>query len=153
MTTNRPMTRTSSDPEPLFRRASLIGRSLAVSLVGVVAWKWILIPIVFRNPPWSPVGSVSILFLGLLVGSVAGLLKMRPWGFYCAYLLVPVSTMLLGIALVPFVTDWLPTRSLQVNSLFVLNVAFLVATAASHLMYRRSTRGDGGAAAAMRANA
>ena len=139
---NRPIT---GDSHVQFRRARRIGRVLAASLGGVLVWKWVLVQIVFRNAPWSLVGAVTILFLGLLIASIVGLLRMRPWGFYCAYVLVPVSTVLHGIALIPFIPELLPSQTLRIGSVLVLNVGFLVATVVAHLMSRRSEHGVGSA--------
>src|SRR5690606_24250549 len=110
---------------------------LALSLIGVALWKWVLIRIAFTNPPWSTIGFVSLLFVPLLVGSVVGLLKTREWGFYAVYLLFPVSTILHGVALVPWVTDALPTQQLRIWSTAVLNLVFLAATILAHRMHRR----------------
>jgi hypothetical protein len=66
---------------------------------------------------------------------------MRAFGFYFAYLLVPVSTVLLSVPLVPF-TSLLPTLDLRIAAVAVVNVSFLVATAASHRMWSRAVRAD-----------
>ena len=123
--------------------ATMISRILAALLAVVLFSSWELVAMLLRNPPWSILGVVIILFLSLLIGGLLGLLWLRPWGFYCAYLLVPVSTMLHGIPLVPFVTNLLPSPELRTWSVFILNFAFLVATIVAHLAYRTSTRNPG----------
>lgn len=84
-------------------------RVLAVLLIGVLASQWMLLRTAVTNPPWSSVGFMPLLFVTLTVLSVVGLLRVREWGFYSAYLLVPFSTVFHGVALVPFVTDALPS--------------------------------------------
>lgn len=120
-----------------FQRARLLTLFLAACLIGVVVSNSVLIQQFFRVAPWSLLGVVLWLFFGLWVLSVIGLLWLRPWGFYSAYALVPVSTVLLGIALVPFVTGLLPRLEWRMWTVLILNIGFLGATVFAHWSYRR----------------
>lgn len=123
-----------------FRRVRWINRVLAFCLVATVASNWILVRMLLTSAPWSELGLALILLFAPLAGSVVGLLRMREWGFYCAYLLFPVSTLLHSMPLVPFASGWIPTLPLRISSLLMVNVLFLVATTVSHMLYRRSRR-------------
>ena len=102
-------------------------------MAAVLLGKWPLVRIAVTNPPWSLVGFAALLFVLLAAGSIIGLLRAKTWGLVCAYLLVPVSTFLHGIALVPFVTALLPSPELKVWAVVVVNVIFLVALVLTHL--------------------
>lgn len=116
---------------------------LSISLLGVLVDHAVLLPMVFRVPPWSSLGIVLILFLALLVGAVLGLMGMRVWGYWLAYALVPVSTVLPGVSLVPFVPDLIPGLEWRTRAVVVLNGAFLVAALISHRVHRRGTERGG----------
>lgn len=126
----------------------VLSLSLALLLLGVLLRSWGLAPGLFRtltdpsSPPWS-VASLTYTgvvagLLALLGGAVLGLFRHRLWGVYCAYALVPVSTLLLGIPLVPFVSDLLPGARLRTAGVIVLNATFLAATVILHREYRKS---------------
>lgn len=137
----------------------VFSRLLVILLVGVLLRHWALIPGFFRNlaDPINPILSASSLtysvvvggFLGLLVGAIVGLLRRRIWGVYCAYALVPVSTILHSIPLIPFISDLLPTLEVRIAAVAILNLAFLAIAALLHLSYHRvasaggSTRPEG----------
>lgn len=88
--------------------------------------------------PGSTSGRLVIaLFLALLLASLLGLLGRKTWGYYACYLLVPVATLLHGIALVPFITPWLPHASRPV-AVLALNLAVLVLVVTAHA---RAARG------------
>ena len=93
-------------------RQNALGLMLALALVAVCVERW---PIAWMAmTPWR--GSllafaVSAAWLGLLVASMAGLLLGRRWGAICLVALVPVSTVLHGVPLVPFVTKAFPLES------------------------------------------
>jgi hypothetical protein len=117
--------------------------ALAVLLIAVLLRYWVLVEGLFRiarTDPWSQASLLNLLvvglFLGLLIASIVGLLKMRIWGIYAIYALVPVSTVLHGIALVPFVSGLLPTQ-LRIGAVFVLNLAFLGAALILHRSWRK----------------
>ena len=139
------MTRTTGRSS---RRSQVLSTFLAVLLIGVLFRYWAVVEIFFRSlaASWSetPSGSALITtlvvggFLGLLAASVVGLFRRRKWGVYCAYALVPVSTMLHSIPLVPFVSDLLPNLQLRIAAVFVLNLIFLAATILLHVEYRRT---------------
>jgi hypothetical protein len=125
------------------QRARVINVLLSASLVGVLVTNFVLLQMMFRVAPWSLLGIVLILFLGLLLGSIVGLLRMRPWGYWLAYALVPVSTILHGISLVPFVVELLPRLEWRIWAVFLLNGAFFVGILRSHWLYRRGPPGGG----------
>jgi hypothetical protein len=135
---------------PLARVLSLL---LALLLIGVLLRYWMLVPGFFRslidpmNPPWTSAGftytAVVGGFLALLGGATIGLFRRRVWGVYCAYALVPVSTILHGIPLIPFVSDLLPTLQFRIAAVFVLNLMFLTGAVILHLEYRKARRGGG----------
>ena len=79
-------------------------------------------------------------FLALMAATITGLYQRRIWGVYCVYALVPVSTVLLSIPFIPFVTDLLPTLQMRIIALPIINSAFLVGVMALHLRYRRAIR-------------
>jgi len=123
---------------------------LVLLLIGVLLRSWRLVPGLVRNltDPLSSSWSVASLtytvvvggFLALLSGAMVGLLRHRMWGVYCAYALVPVSTVLLGIPLVPFVSDLLPGVQWRTVAVIVLNLTFFAATVLLHLEHRKSMR-------------
>jgi hypothetical protein len=115
----------------------MINRVLAVSLIGTVLWYWQLFVLLFRTAPWSMLGVVLILLYVLLIGSVIGLLRMSTRGYYFTYVLVPFATMFHGVALIPVVTSLLPSQTLRIASVFVLNCTFLAAAVVSHRFARR----------------
>ena len=112
--------------------AGIVSRGLAALLVMVIVAQLELISMVLRNPPWSMLSLMVIGFLALVVLSIAGLVRLAPWGFYAAYALVPFSTIFHGIALVPFVSRLLPTPEGRIWSVFVLNIAFLATLIIAH---------------------
>ena len=120
-------------------KPELLSKILAGLLVGVVVWKWALVRIAVTNSPWSFAGFAALLFLLLAAASVIGLGRLKTWGFVCAYLLVPVSTFLHGIALVPFLTGLLPSPELEVWAVAILNVIFLAMVGGTHLLHARRT--------------
>ena len=120
-------------------KLQLLTKILAGLLLGVLLWKWALVRIAFTNVPWSFVGFSALVFLLLSVASIVGLLRLQTWGFACAYLLVPVSTFLHGIALVPFLTELLPSPELKLWAVAILNVVFLGTLVVTHLLQTRVT--------------
>lgn len=124
---------------------------LGALLFGVLVRNWALVPGLLRtltddspHPLWSaPVLTYVVVvggFLVLLAAAAIGLLRVRPWGIYCGYALVPVSTILHGIPLVPLVSDLLPTLQFRIAAVFVLNIAFLTAIVILHASLRRDAR-------------
>ncbi len=129
--------------EPV-RYAKILSRALAVLLALVCVANAQLIPMLVRNTPTSVVSITIGVFLTLLVASVVGLMRVERWGFIAAYLLVPVSTILHGIALVPFVGSLLPSTEARIWSVFLLNVAFLAALMIAHRgVYKTGSAGHG----------
>lgn len=133
------------------QRPRVLSIVLAVLLIGVLVRHWTLVRGVYwnltgdpLNPLWSPAVLTYLLvvggFLVLLIASAVGLLRLRPWGIYCAYALVPVSTILHGISLIPFLSDLLPTRELGIAAVLILNLTFLTAVMILHTAYRRANR-------------
>ena len=120
-------------------KPQLLTKILAGLLVGVLASKWALVRIAVTNLPWSLVGFAALLFVLLSMASIIGLLRLQTWGFVCAYLLVLVSTFLHGIALVPFLTEPLPSPELKLWAVVIVNVMFLGTLAVTHLAQARAT--------------
>ena len=120
-------------------KRQLLTKILAGLLVGVLASKWALVRVAFTSLPWSLVGFAALLFVLLAAASIIGLLRLQTWGFVCAYLLVPVSTFPYGIALVPFLTQLLPSPDLKQWAVAIVNVIFLVTLAVTHLAQSRGT--------------
>ena len=124
------------------KSAALLAKVLAALLIGVLAWKWVLVQVAATNPPWSMVGSMSLALVALILVTAIGLICLREWGFFAAYVLVPFSTVIHGIALVPWLTEALPTLRLRIWAVSVLNLLFLFATIWVHWKYRSSERGE-----------
>jgi hypothetical protein len=74
----------------------------------------------------------------LVVGSLAGLLRLRQWGFYFSYVLAPFSTILLGDPLIPLVTRLLPWLDVRIWAMTILNAGFLLGVAYAHRAYRQA---------------
>lgn len=128
--------------EPL-RYARILSRALAGLLALVLMANAQLIPMLSGSSLDSASLAIGV-FLTLLVASLVGLLRVEPWGFFAAYLLVPVSTILHGIALVPFVGRLLPSPEARIWSVLVLNLAFLAAPVIAHRgVYKSRRTGDG----------
>lgn len=125
------------DSNGALTRAVMINRVLAASLVGTLLWHGRLVMALFQAAPWSMLGVALILLLVLLMGSVIGLLRLSARGYYFVYILVPYATMFHGIALIPGVTNVLPTPTLRLASVLLLNLAFLAATIVSHRLVRQ----------------
>ena len=120
-------------------KPQLLARILAGLLFGTLVWKWALVRIAVTNLPWSFVGFAALLFVFLSAASIVGLIRARKWGFVCAYLLVPISTFLHGIALVPFLTELVPTPELKLWAVAILNVIFLGTLFITHFLQTRAT--------------
>jgi len=103
-------------------------RLLALLLLGVLLERWRLFA-VLATPfdAGALLLIVTLLWIGLLLASVAGLLGARPWGAAALLALVPVSTVLHGVPLVPGLSRLLPAAA-RPTAVLVLNV--LVALAA-----------------------
>lgn len=119
------------------RGARVIAWGLAANLIVLFFQHWTLLQLVTANAPGIAKGLV-LAFYSILATAIVGLLGSRPWGFWCANLLVPTGTFLLGIALVPYVTTLLPTAGARTVATAVLSLAFLGATIVAHRMYARS---------------
>jgi hypothetical protein len=132
----------SEEIRQLPKSAVLLAKVLAALLIGVLAWKWRLVQIAVTNPPWSLVGLMPLALVALIVVTAIGLIRLREWGFFAAYVLVPFSTAFHGIALVPWLTNALPTLRLRIWAVFVLNTMFLTAAIWVHRKYRGSERGE-----------
>ncbi len=125
-------------------------RILALLLVGVLLRNFVLVSGVIRgaagaltssgNAPGAAYSVVVGGFLLLLGATIVGLFQRRLWGIYCAYALVPVSTILLAVPLIPFVLDLMPPRA-RVVAMPIVNLAFLAAVVGT----RRASSGSGAA--------
>jgi hypothetical protein len=125
-------------------KPQLLTKILAALLLGVLASKWGLVRIAVTNLPWSSVGFATLLFVLLSTASIVGLIRLQTWGFVYAYLLVPVSTFLHGITLVPFVTELLTSPELQSWAVAIVNVMFLGTLVVAHLLHARGPEPPGG---------
>jgi hypothetical protein len=115
-------------------------RALAVLMLLVLVTHWRMVEILVRQLPVDPFGTLSLLALAftvLLVGSIAGLFLVRPWAFACVYLMIPASTVLLGISFVPFLPRFFPAPARSVG-LIAANTLVLAATVLAHVGYRRA---------------
>lgn len=116
--------------------ARVTSRILAALLIGVLVSQWLLLRVAVTNPPWSAASFMSLVFVILTIVSEVGLLRVREWGFYSAYLLVPFSALFHGVALVPFVTGALPVLQSRIWAVAVLNLLFFLAVAGTHWAVR-----------------
>lgn len=114
------------------RKVLITNRMLAACLVGTLLWNWIVVRMAFRTAPWSSLGIVSIVLLGLLIGGAIGLFHLSSWGYYLTYTLVPFATIVHGIALVPGVTSLLPEGRARTAAVLALNLGFLIAAVRNH---------------------
>jgi hypothetical protein len=124
--------------------AARISRSLAFLLVVVLAAGWRMVEIFIRQLFVDPFGVLSLLtgaYLILLVGTIVGLYRVRPWGFVYAYLLIPFATYLLGISFVPFLPRLFPFPASAVVVL-VSNLAFLAAVMLAHARFEAGRTGN-----------
>jgi hypothetical protein len=80
--------------------------------------------------------------VALLVGAVAGLALLRRWGYWCVYLLVPFSTILLSISLIPHLPRPFPPE-LRPWVLAAANLAVLAAAVFAHAGTRAHARRRG----------
>ena len=123
--------------------ATQLTRALAVLLVLVLAASWIEISIWLRELPRDPLSPLSLVMtahLLLLAGSIVGLLRLRPWGFYLVYLMIPLSTVLLSISFLPLVPRLFPfpLNSIVMSAMNLLVLVFVVST---HAKFRREAAG------------
>jgi hypothetical protein len=128
---------------PAARRARLLSRGLAVLLILLLIADAPLVPMLLRSPVFSTLWAILAVHLGLLLAAIVGLLRVRPWGFYCLYVLVPFSTILLSISFVPHLPRPFPPE-LRPLVLTVANVAVLLVTAAAHASHRATRRAPAG---------
>jgi hypothetical protein len=117
-------------------------RDDGLSSDSVTGWRlpWIL----FRQLFVDPFGVLSLLLtahLVLLIGSIVGLYRLSPWGFYYVYVMIPFSTILLSVSSVPFVPRLIPFP-LGAIVMMVLNLAVLAVTRVAHVRYLRGTAGE-----------
>lgn len=130
------------------KTSRLLSLALVVLLIGVLVRYWVLVQGLFVWPRGINIFMTYLavvgVFIGLLLGSIVGLVRLRAWGFYCVYLLVPVSTVLHGIPLVPFVSDLLPSPGLRIWAVSILNVAFLTTAVISHWSFLRGRKLNAG---------
>lgn len=82
-------------------------------------------------------GLVALVYLVLTIGSLAGLLLRRVWGFYALYGLIPFATIMLSVPFVPLHLAFLPISERWIG-LTTLNVAVLVLAAVGHYWFRRT---------------
>jgi hypothetical protein len=92
----------------------------------------------FVREPFTLLGLVISPYLALSIASLAGLLLLRPWGFYALYVLIPYSTVMLSVSFVPLPLSVLPLESRWIG-LMVLNIAVLFLGAISHYYCRAQT--------------
>jgi hypothetical protein len=109
----------------------LVSRALAVLLALVLVADVRLLGTLFRGPVGSTLWVMLAVHVALLVGAVAGLALLRRWGYWCVYLLVPFSTILLSISLIPHLPRPFPPE-LRPYVLAAANLAVLAAAVFAH---------------------
>lgn len=123
--------------------ATQLSRALAILFALVLVAYWRLIWVWFRELPRDPYGILSVIitaYLVLLLGSIVGLLRRRPWAFYCIYVMIPLNTILLSISFVPFVPNLLPFPFSTI-ALTALNLLVLAIAGVAHVKYKREAVG------------
>src|SRR5688572_5671487 len=116
-----------------------LSRALAMLFVVVLLANWRLIAGWFWVLPRAPFSDLSLItagYVGLMLGSIFGLLCDRAWAFYCIYVMIPLTTVLLAISFVPILPGLLPFP-LNTIALTILNVLVLVVAAIAHARYSR----------------
>jgi len=81
---------------------------MALLLVLVLVERWELVSAVTAGYAAATLFMVSALWLALMFASIVGLLWDQRWGAWSLIALVPVSTILHSVPLVPFVTAAFP---------------------------------------------
>jgi hypothetical protein len=127
----------------------LVSRALAALLALVLVADVRLLGTLFRAPVGSPVWGMLAIHVALLIGAVIGLSRLRPWGYHCVYVLVPFSTLLLSISLIPHLPRPFPPE-VRPYVLVAANLAVLAAAVFAHVGYRRSARRDTSASKPLR---
>jgi uncharacterized membrane protein (DUF2068 family) len=122
-------------------RACLLSRGMAVALAAVLVRHYELYGWLAPSVRASMDLIVIVgLFTGLALLSIVGLWRMRLWGVYSTYALVPFGTLFLSVPFIPFVSDLVPTPYLRIVAVLALNVTFLIATYALHRSHHRLAR-------------
>jgi hypothetical protein len=119
-----------------------VSRALAVLLALVLVADVRLLGTLFRAPVGSTLWVLLAIHVALLVGAVAGLALLRRWGYWCVYLLVPFSTILLSISLIPHLPRPFPPE-LRPWVLAAANLAVLAAAVFAHAGTRAHARRRG----------
>jgi len=89
-------------------RTTSFSRVVALTLVLVLAERWQLVTFLAPKNATPLLFIVSGLWLALMLASIVGLFQHQRWGVWSLIALVPVSTILHGIPLIPFATAAFP---------------------------------------------
>jgi hypothetical protein len=77
-----------------------VSRILAALLLAGLVENWQLVAWLTGVRDWLSF-LVGLTWLGLLIGSVIGLVRVRRWGIYLVFVLAPFSTIMLSTPLLP----------------------------------------------------
>ena len=104
-----------------------LSRILPFVLLGTLLEHWDLVRFAVTAWRHTMLGfGVSLAWLMLILASIVGIRARRRWGALSLIALMPVSTVMLGVSLVPLVTSVFPV-GVRPYVLMLLNVLVLVA--------------------------
>ena len=92
--------------------------------------------IALLGAPVSLGGAAVLIYLGLSIACLCGLLVGRAWGFLALYLLVPFGTVMLAVTFVPVSLRFLPV-SVRWIGLAIVNAAVVTFAGLAHHWLRR----------------
>ena len=107
---------------------------LALLVLWALGSNWRAFPLLAA--PLSLGGAVLLVYVGLSIACLGGLLVGRVWGFFALYLLVPFGTVMLAVSFVPISFGFLPV-SVRWIGLIIVNVAVLTVAGLAHHWLRR----------------
>jgi hypothetical protein len=125
------------------RRQSARWLLVALVLAAMLA-QWRALPVLAA--PFNLGGGVLLVYLGLSIACLAGLMLARTWGFVALYILVPFGTVMLSVSFVPLSFWFLPV-SVRWVGLTLVNAAVLVFAGFAHYWMRRDEARPPGSAA------
>jgi hypothetical protein len=109
------------------RRKLWLSRIIPFVLLGTLLDHWEMIRFVFTSWDDTKLGfGLSLAWLVLLLASVIGIRAGRRWGALSLIVLMPVSTIMLSVSLVPFLTSIVPAAA-RPYVMMALNLLMLIA--------------------------